>query len=259
MKAQLAYEYRRVLTMRVLTVLIIAGITASLVGATAMAAVVASLGKDLGADESEVLAFILGRGSAMPAIAGLTSATLIGSEFRYHTVELTLCLSRSRKAVALAYVVSQASIAVVLGIVGGVIAVIATSIAGGAIVSPSLIVLALLVHVFTCATWSFCAVSFVLFFRSRAMSILVLSGWAVLIEPAVGGVGALVGGFPATLSHVLPFTLLGSLTNAIAGQGAKLVATADGPPPLLAVVLLVAMLIVVTGGAFVRFVLARRV
>lgn len=224
------YETRRVVNRRRLLWPGIASVLAALVAIIVMSAVVGGVAPGAVPTPSEAIAFVLGRGSTMPAAAGLAAAMLIGAEFRHQTVQLTLAVTPRRGIVVCAYLGVQAAVATVLGVLGAVLSVGVVGFGLGLWPTPAAVAGAVSTHVLTCVVWSVWGGALVLILRSRTLAVAVLLCWTGVVEPSVGGVAAVTGDeHLAAAAGYLPFALLGSLTRALAPSGGVLLGGGNGP------------------------------
>jgi hypothetical protein len=203
---------------------------------------------------SEAIAFVLSRGSIIPAVAGVAAAMLIGAEFRHQTVQLTLALTPHRRVVVCAYLGVQAVMAAVLGVLGGVMSVAVVGVGLALRPAPATIALAVGAHVLTCIVWSVWGGALVLIVRSRTLAVLGLLCWSGVVEPALGGVAAVAGDERlATAAGYLPFALLGSLTRALAPSAGVLLGAGNGPDVATAAALIIAATVMLAWLGWSRF------
>ncbi len=236
----LRYESRRVLTLRRLLWPGIACLLGALSAIMVTAAVVGGVAPGAAPTPSEAIAFVLGRGSIMPAVAGVAAAMLIGAEFRHQTVQLTLAVTPRPRVVVCAYLGVQSAMATVLGVLGAALSVAVVGVGLGLWSAPAAVAAAVGTHVFTCVVWSVWGGVSVLIVRSRTVAVTVLLCWTGVVEPSVGGVAAVAGDERlAAAAAYLPFALLGSLTRALAPSDGVLLGGGTGPGAAMATAVIV--------------------
>lgn len=258
MRSQWLYERRRVLVPRRIAPVVVAGVTGSVVLCIVMAAIVRAVSADMTVDPAEALAFVVGRGSVAPFVAGVGAAVLVGSEFRHRTVELSVMLSSSRLVVAVAYFLGQWALAAAMAVVGAATAVLCTWAVAGVLASPVTLVSLLAAHLLATVVWATWGVGLALLTRSRAIASALLLLWALVIEPSVGGIAGVFGGVFADVGRLLPFTLLGVVASATAPADGVLLAR-PGLSPLLAAGIVVGVTVAIGAASCVRFVRQRSV
>lgn len=253
-------EWHRVGTLRRLVPTLLIPLTlstvAALVGLWLLDGFVGPHGTNTTPGSTEQFVLLLTRGSAAPVAAGVATTLMIGAEFKDNTITRTLLDTPQRWRVLTAYLSVHTALAVLSALLcSGAILIVLAGGPGLSLPIPTLI-LALLLHAATTASWAVWGACLAVILAGPTLSLVALISWAVIGEPLVGNtIDAVIGAAHGQTAAILPFGALAAAHGSLVPEQPLIMATpASAVSPLIgaAVPVLSTAVLVVTAAVLLN-------